>query len=252
MTNFTLIALHGNGGGAFRFARTAPYMPSNIQFVALTLPGFADQPADPKLTSLHAYAERLLELLTVYPHPKVLLGHGIGGAIALELVQFAPTSLDGVILHAPVGARLDQRRFPKLMQPLIVRKLGQWAFSAPLLRPLWRRLLFTADVPTDYLAQFFDEYRRCKVFAQMFDLITAEWFSTLQPIQIPAGLLWGAQERILNVEQLEDYKALLPQHIVKIVPDWDHFPMIEQPRLYAQVVSTLAGEVLQFKEVTKG
>lgn len=37
MIHFTLIALHGNGGGAFRFARTAPYMPTHIQFVALTL-----------------------------------------------------------------------------------------------------------------------------------------------------------------------------------------------------------------------
>ncbi|MCI0526848.1 MAG: hypothetical protein L0Y56_05270 [Nitrospira sp.] len=40
-SELTLIALHGNGGGAFRFERVKPYVPKDVDFQALTLPGFA-------------------------------------------------------------------------------------------------------------------------------------------------------------------------------------------------------------------
>src|SRR5262249_29810909 len=111
---FTMIALHGNGGGAFRFERLLPFIPANIRFQAVTLPGFARVPPDPQLTSLAAYAGHLKTLLAPEPRPLVLLGHGIGGSIALEFAQGNEGRLDGLILHAPVGARLDSRRFPRL------------------------------------------------------------------------------------------------------------------------------------------
>ncbi len=240
----TLIALHGNGGGGFRFARCAPHMPPQVRFVAPTLDGFAEKPPDPALQSLRDYAVRLAELIAPEPRPRVLLGHGIGGAFVLELLQQQPEAVDGVILHAPVGARLASRRFPKLMKPPIVRMAGKWLLSAPFMRPLWRQVFFHQPVPSEYLRRFFAEYGRCAVFGQMFDLITADWFKTLRPSEVRAGLLWGARERVLKVEHVEDYKALLPRHIVRIVPDWDHFPMIEQPEAYAAEVSALAGQVL--------
>ena len=71
-------------------------------------------------------------------------------------------------------------------------------------------------------------------FSQMFDLITPAWFNTLQPVNVPAGLLWGQKERILTVDQLNDYRHLLPKQIIRTIPDWDHFPMIEQPETYAR------------------
>ncbi len=240
----TLIALHGNGGGAFRFARCAPHMPPAVRFVALTLNGFADLPPDPTLQTMRDYAERIRQMIADLPRPRLLLGHGIGGAFVLELMQHHPEAAEGILLHAPVGARLETRRFPKLMQPPFMRSLGKRLFAARFMRPLWRRLLFRQPVPSAYLDQFFTEYRRCAVFGQMFDLITAEWFDSLRPCEVRAGLLWGARERVLKVGQVVDYQALLPRHVLRIVPDWDHFPMIEQPSDYAAEVSALARHVL--------
>jgi pimeloyl-ACP methyl ester carboxylesterase len=114
-------------------------------------------------------------------------------------------------------------------------------FASPLTRPLFRRLLFEQPeaIPPDYMRRFFDEYRRCSVFAQMFAIIDAAWFASLQPVEVPAALLWGEKERVLSVDQLDDYKALLPDHVVRTVPEWDHFPMIEQPAAYTREVLTL-------------
>jgi pimeloyl-ACP methyl ester carboxylesterase len=45
---------------------------------------------------------------------------------------------------------------------------------------------------------------------------------------------------VLTPDQAADYQKLLPNSFIKIVPNWDHFPMIEQPEEYAQLVVELA------------
>ncbi len=243
MTSFSLIALHGNGGGGFRFERIKPFIPSEIHFMAPTLPGFADVPRNPALRSLRDYAFTLHEMISAKARPLVLLGTGIGGSIALEFLQHFEHDVQGLILHAPVGTRLNKRLFPRLMKPMFMRRFGQWLFSAPLTRPIMKRLIFSQSagtIPQDYINKFFDEYRRCAVFAQMFDLITDEWFQSLRPSAVPAVLLWGEKERVLTPDQAADYQKLLPNSFIQLVPNWDHFPMIEQPEEYAQLVVELA------------
>ena len=44
----TLVAVHGNGGGAHRFARVAPLMPPDVTLVAVTLPGLRRRPGGPR------------------------------------------------------------------------------------------------------------------------------------------------------------------------------------------------------------
>lgn len=243
----TLVALHGNGGGGFRFERTCPFFPADVNFVAPTLPGFAAKPRNPSLNSLEAYAAYIQHtIIPAHARPIVLLGHGIGGSIALEFGQHFPDAIDGLILHAPVGARLNQRWFPRLMALPGMRSLIQTLVAAPLMRPVFQRRLFMApaSIPSDYLTRFFAEYQHCTVFGQMFDLITAEWFATLQPIDLPTVLLWGEEERVLGVDQLNEYRRLLPQHTICRIPDWDHFPMIETPQAYANTIVSLARQLL--------
>lgn len=244
MTSLTLVAVHGNGGGAFRFARAAPFVPAGVRLHAVTLPGFADRPADPALRVLADYGRWLAQALADVPRPRVGLGTGIGGTLLLEMLQQQPATLDGLILHAPVGTRLDTRRFPRLMRLPAMTRVVQYSFSSALTRPLVRRLLFHRPLPIDYTQRFFDEYRRCRVFGQMFRIITPDWFAGLRPLALPAALLWGEQERILRVDQLDDYRRLLPNHRVRVVPAWDHFPMIETPAQFMHEVTTLAHHLL--------
>lgn len=236
----TLVAVHGNGGGAHRFARVAPLMPPDVALVAVTLPGFAAAAADPALRSLADFADHLAALVAPFPRPRVVLGHGIGGSIALELVQRHADLVDGLILHAPVGTRLDRRIFPRLMAIPGARALGRRLFASRPLRPLFRRLLFSCVVPPAYLGRFFEEYRRCSVFSQMFDLITPTWFRGLRPMGLPSVLLWGEDERLLAVDQADDYRALLPRASIRRVPGWGHFPMIERPAEYAAEIASIA------------
>lgn len=243
--SWTFIPVHGNGGGAFRFERLRAHLPHEVRFHPVTLPGFGGVPRDPSLSSLSAYAARLAEWASSFPRPRVLLGHGIGGSILLEMLQRHRQEADAVILHAPVGAQLDRRLFPLLMKPRFLREAARRMIASPLARPLFRRLFFSRPVPGDYAARFLAEYGRCEAFSQMFDLIHAPWFAGLEPVSIPALLLWGERERILRAGQHSAFLPLLPDARVRIVPGWDHFPMVEQPAQYAQVVAESAAALLE-------
>ncbi len=251
MTELTIIAIHGNGGGGFRFERILPFIPAHVQFDAIILSGFAGVPADASLKTLGDYATKIHDIVQASESPVILLGTGIGGSMILEYVQHYASHVAGIILHAPVGTRLDSRRFPWLMSLPGMKALGQYVFSSPITRPIFKRLLFAdhTQIPENYLNRFFDEYRRSEAFGQMFDIITANWYDNLQPSSIPTALLWGERERVLSMDHVADYQELLPDNIVRIIPDWDHFPMIEQPEEYAKEVIDLAENLLKKTDV---
>lgn len=236
----TIVAAHGNGGGGLRFAAVHEHLPADVSLRAPTLPGFPDVPADPQLTTLAAYADVLAGHVAAAPRPRVLLGHGIGGSLALTALADGGVNVDGLILHAPVGTRLDTRWLPRLMRlPGATGLLAAVLASAPA-RPLLRRLAFVAPVDVDSARRLLAGYGRCPAFGHMFDLIDADWFARLPPLDVPAVLLWGGRERILGVDQLEDYTRLLPGADVAVVDGWDHFPMLDDPRGYADRIAGLA------------
>ena len=238
----TLVAVHGNGGGGFRFQRVHEHIGADIRFEAVTLPGFGGRPVDPSLRTLTDYAEQLWSEINELEGPIVVLGHGIGGSIALDMIQRHP--VDGLIIHAPVGTRLDERLFPRLMKPEPIRRLVRWGISSRLTRPLTSRVFFSGDVPRDYQDEFLSEYARAESFSQMFDLITSEWWEALLPVDVPSVLLWGSEDRVLGADQVDDYRRLLPRAEVDVLPGWDHFPMVEHPAEYAAVITAIADRLI--------
>lgn len=242
-----IIAVHGNGGGSTRFDRVSTSFPASIDFVAVDLPGFNGVPVDPSLRDVAGYADHLAELIDQHREtdPVVVLGHGIGGSIALDLASRRPDTMDGLILHAPVGADLDTRLFPKVMSTKPVRELIRRMIAARPLRPIWRRLFFPIGAPKADIDTFFEGYRTCASFGQMFEIIDADWFESLEPVrELPVTLLWGEHDRVLKSGQTDAIAAKAPDAERVIEPGWDHFPMLEQPEEYARVIAGLADDLV--------
>jgi pimeloyl-ACP methyl ester carboxylesterase len=243
---FTVVCVHGNGGGSMRFELALPFVPAPAVWRAVTLPGFQGVPERPDMTTMAAWGAALGELVDAArgDGPVVLLGHGIGGSMALELLQQRPGAVDALILHAPVGARLDTRLFPRIMSLPGIKPVVRRLIANRALRPLWRRLFFERPVDRAYLDRFFGEYRRCRPFAAMFDLITAPWFDALRPLDLPALLVWGSGDRVLDASQIDAFARVLPRAATVTVEGWDHFPMIEQPAEYAERITAMAASLL--------
>ncbi|MGY8761608.1 MAG: alpha/beta fold hydrolase, partial [Nitrospinaceae bacterium] len=112
----SIIALHGNGGGGFRFDLAKRLFPPNINFQNPTLPGFNSIGTLPSNYSMKNYAEWIENYIKDIKSPRILMGHGLGGVFVLEFLQHFPEMVDGVILHSIVGANLNKRIFPKVMR----------------------------------------------------------------------------------------------------------------------------------------
>jgi pimeloyl-ACP methyl ester carboxylesterase len=227
-----VLAVHGNGGGAFRFDRVVPHIPASIDFRPITLPGFAAVPAHPALKSVADYGDHLASLCRQHDRP-IVLGHGIGGSIALDMVQRHPDVVRGLILLAPVGPSLGSRKLPLVMNLPGVKTLAQRLIAGRLLRPLWRKKFFAPDVPTAFANQFFDEYRQCSVFGQMFEIINEQWWDSLNPTQTKTVLWWGEKESLLGVNLATAFQRVVPSSTLVVEPGWDHFPMVDVPRDFA-------------------
>lgn len=245
----TILAVHGNGGGGTRFERVAEHLPDDsVRFIHFDLPGFNGTPVDPAATDVAAYADKVAELIETLRRPDepvVVLGHGIGGSIALDLASRRPDTMDALILHAPVGADLDTRLFPRIMKTRPMRELIRRMISAKPLRPIWRKLFFPIGAPRADTDTFFEGYRDCASFGQMFEIINVEWFDGLTPVtDVPVVLLWGEHDRVLKSGQTEGIAAKTPGAVKVIEAGWDHFPMLEQPEEYARVIAKLAEDLV--------
>ncbi|MEM9464430.1 MAG: alpha/beta hydrolase [Actinomycetota bacterium] len=244
MSDIHVVAVHGNGGGSTRFDRLGDRLGDRVRLTAIDLPGFNGVPLDPIVDSVPTYADRLADLLPD-DRPVVVLGHGIGGSIALDLVSRRPETVDGLVLHAPVGAHLDSRLFPKLMSPPVVRRFVRRAISARPLRGVLHNRFFPTGVPEPHRARFFEGYRSCEAFGLMFDIIDAPWFDGLTPIgDVPTRLLWGSGDRVLDAEHTASFQEKAPSAAVEIIDGWDHFPMLEQPDEYGEVIARIAEELI--------
>lgn len=248
----SVIAVHGNGGGAFRWERLplplVEGLPGDestqrIELHGITLPGFQGTalPAGP--ITMSTFTDAIAAEVDVSPAPRVLLGHGIGGALALDAVANRPDLADGLILHAPVGANLDERWFPRVMSKPIVRKTAKGVVGSPFMAAVAGPRLFSG-APAAYGRRFLQEYQRADGFEVMFDLLTAEWFDALPTTSVPTTILWGDKDRVLQVGQADDLAQRLTHSNRRIVPGWGHYPMIEQPQDYARVIAEVARELV--------
>jgi pimeloyl-ACP methyl ester carboxylesterase len=235
----TVVAVHGNGGGAFRFSLLPRPLADGVSLRAITLPGFEGVPLPAGQVTVATFADALAEELRAIDGDRVVLGHGIGGSIALDALGRHAGIAEGLILHAPVGARLDERLFPRIMSTPAVRSTVKWAIGAQLTRMIAGRLLFRGT-PAGFTDRFLAEYRRCEAFGAMFEILTAEWFDALEPIDLPAAVLWGEHDRVLGSDQATEIEALAPGADRVVVPGWGHFPMIDDPGDYATRIAELA------------
>lgn len=235
----TIVAVHGNGGGAFRWDLLAKPLADDVELRGPSLPGFSGRPLPSGPVTMATFADALIDELESADETRILLGHGIGGALALDVAANQPALVDGLILHAPVAVNLDSRLFPKLMASMAVRKTAKATISSWPVRLAARRFAFEG-APRPYAEQFFAEYGNAEAFEVMFDLLTAEWFESLPAITSPAVVLWGEKDRVLQVEQAEAVESRLPNSRRHIEPEWGHYPMIEKPVDYQRVLVELA------------
>src|SRR5436190_23536667 len=101
----TVMLVHGLGGAAANWLALAPLLLPGRQVIVPELPGHGGSDPLPAAPSLNAYADRIAGLLD---EPAAIVGHSLGGAVALRLAIRRPELVRALVLAGGAGGSLGK------------------------------------------------------------------------------------------------------------------------------------------------
>ncbi len=232
-----LVLIHGFGGNADHWTRTARTLTTKMRVIAPDLIGFgsSDAPAGGDY-SIPTQLARLHALLQQMGITKAHFGgNSMGGWIAGAYAAAYPSEVASLWMLDSAGLNTTPSEMTQAMQqgrklPLVVRSAEEfdarmgWVFVTPpsIPAPL-KGVLMAHDIAK---ADHYDAVR-----AQLYGV--SPWLDVLIPntaaVEIPALIVWGEKDRVLHPDGATALQALLPKSKKIMMPNIGHCPMLEVP-----------------------
>ncbi|MEA2496907.1 MAG: 2-hydroxymuconate-semialdehyde hydrolase [Thermoleophilaceae bacterium] len=235
-----LLLLHGLGGTKASFLPTvAALAPQGHRVIAADLPGFGD--SDKPLRARYDakfFSQSVLALMDALGLERTdILGHSLGGRVALEVVMHAPERFDHTVLMTPSLAWLRERPWAPWLR-LVRPELG---LLQPAPRPVVERVV-ARMIPgggSRYAAAGIDEFLRSYVTrrgraafyaaARNIYLERPEIFwERLRELNATALFIWGDRDPLVPVAFERHVRDAVP-HARHVTLHCGHIPQIERP-----------------------
>lgn len=249
-----LVLVHGLGGAAANWLALVPLLLPERRLLVPELPGHGGSDPLPAARSLNAFADRiglLLEHEGFAPAPVV--GHSLGGAIALRLAIRRPEAVSALVLAGAAGISSATRnaRYALTITGIVKpgRKIAPHRARVAE-SPLLKRLVFgrwgAADPPAlgpDLVeALLAGPARHTDTVSAARALVRDDLRPDLEHVRCPALVLWGARDNQLPVEDAFEYARRLRAPL-RVIADCGHLLTAERPDACADAIRRfLAGE----------
>jgi len=270
-TSVTLVFVHGWLLSQRYWQPVMDRLPPEFQCLSYDLRGFgqsnqkleARSPAAlnhtfstaPHPYSLEAYAEDLGTLLAALElhTPVWLVGHSLGGSVALWAAQLFPQQVQGVIcVNAGGGVYLPEEfaRFRQAGQQ-IVRWRPAWLLNLPFVSCAFTRLMVFEPLTLAWgekrVADLLAAHPEAAKGVLLESTTEAEVHRLPQVVanlQQPAYFLAGADDTIMEVKYVKHLASFHPlfesaEGNVRVLSDCGHMAMLEQPAAVAQAIQEL-------------
>ena len=249
-----LVLVHGLGGSAANWLALAPLLLPGRRLLVPELPGHGGSAPLPAAPSLNAYADRvglLIEQEGFVPAPVV--GHSLGGAIALRLAIRRPETVSALVLAGAAGISSGSRNVKYALTITGIVKPGRKIapHRARVARSaLLKRLVFgrwgAADPPalSPELVEAFlsGPARHTDTVSAAKALMRDDPRPDLERVRCPALVLWGARDNQLPIADAFDYARRLRARL-RVIADCGHLLIAERPEACADAIERfLAGE----------
>lgn len=242
-----VVLLHGFLSSSLQWRGTLARCP-DLRLIAPDLPGHGlsalpRQPLTPAryTDALEAWADRLrLGAVT-------LIGHSMGGMVAVDWAARHPSRVLGLGLCAPAGAPHTFVPAPPTW-PLRIPGLRQLFVLLLTSRPVARRLfggILAGGEPDPQTArEFLWSVRRAReAFRSPHFYDYPELGPRLRAIGVPTEVLWGVEDRVLPVADAQVFAAGLADCRLTLLPGCGHVPSIERPAEFDAFLRRIAASV---------
>ncbi len=233
----TLVFIHGFLSSSFSFRHIIPILNQNFTTVTIDLPGFGNSEKSLKFYySYHNYGKLILDIINKLGLMKVMIiGHSMGGQIALHVAKQAPQLIDKLFLISSSGylrrARIAARYFSYF--PYFSWFVQQWSrrydAKQKISESLFDKTLIDEQMIEGYITPFSDKHFFDSLIRLLRhregDLSSEE----LKTITTPAILIWGKEDESVPLHIGERLKADLQNSEMITIPDTGHMICDEKP-----------------------
>lgn len=203
--------------------------------------------------SVGGYANGMRDLLAVLGVERVtLVGHSLGGGVAMQFAYQYPHLVERLVLVGPGGFGADVTPllrlvatpgFPQAMAFLTlpgVRHLGVAGLKTLAKLPTRH----TRDL--DQVAVIYDSFQDSAARTAIAHVVRAvvDWRGQVISVadraylaeSFPTCIVWGSEDAVIPASHADVAAAVLPQARVEVIGNSGHFPHIDHPQRFAQVV----------------
>ena len=246
-----LVLLHGLAERRQVFGRLMPLLAPHLRFVAIDLPGFG---ASPRLPGggfeLGVVCERVEAVIAELGLERpAMLGHSLGGGVAVRYAAERPGALRALTLIAPAGLIATGAVRPSWRRPrlhalgrIVLRAaIPAIAASRGLRERAFARVVGDPAVLDEALARelLMGAAQGRATPAAGIEIVYAGLQDRLPALILPVLVVWGARDRVVSPHYAELLRDALPDGRLLLLPDAGHVPMAEQPEPVATAVLQL-------------
>lgn len=225
-----MLLIHGFGSDRYSWSATGPAFFDRYAVWAIELPGHTAEPVDAGAGEVTSMAGAVADAVAgKLRGPFPVVGHSLGGAVAIELANMFPKLVSSLVLIAPagMGPRTNDKfltEFPKLTGQDEAQRLLEMLVSRPKL---------IGPQMVQHVLGFLERPGRRDALQRI-----AHGLSRLSPLQIPSdkkiAIVWGEND-VINPVSAAAIRALASH--VAILEGVGHLPHVEQARKTNAVIS---------------
>ncbi|OMC34875.1 hypothetical protein A5740_08760 [Mycobacterium sp. GA-1841] len=250
-----ILLIHGIGDNSTTWHSVQSTLAQRFTVIAPDLLGHGSSDKPRADYSVAAYANGMRDLLSVLDIDRVtVVGHSLGGGVAMQFAYQFPQLVDRLILVGAGGVTKDVNaalrvaslpmgtealallRLPLVLPTLqlVGRAAGSLLGSTGLGRDIPDMLRILADLPEPTASSAFARTLRAVVDwrGQVVTMLDRCYLTESVPVQ----LIWGECDSVIPVSHAEMAHAAMPGSRLEIFAGSGHFPFHDDPDRFVEVV----------------
>jgi len=219
-----ILVLHG-GAGAQSVVGLASALSMRARVLLPIHPGFEGEPRPEWVDRIDDLALTYLGLLERLDlHDVLVIGSSVGGWIASEMAVYDTTRLSGLVLIDATGIQVDGHPVADVSS-LAPDELLALSFHNP---AAFR--VDPATVSPEQVKARAENIKTLYVYDQGLNGADPKLRRRLRRVSIPALVVWGESDRVVDPEYGRAYAQALPDARFELIPEAGHLPQLEQPQ----------------------
>ena len=227
-----IIFLHGIGSGVESWLAQFKFLSEYYFVIAIDIPGFGKS----RIANHNYEIKSFLDVLDAFIKRKhiselSLVGHSLGGLLALEYANLHPSTISKLVLIASAGSGMPSKRFRFLggrFSRLFLLPLVKTDFLGPRIF----RFFYGNGLPSiayERLSSHWKEPLTTKSFVTVLGRSRDHTFVNTSSISCPSLILWGMNDWVLDYRYANVLASKLPCAELKLFKGFGHAIHTEIP-----------------------